>query len=290
MPEKFECNECKKKFDSSESLKQHMHSKHSIKIEKPVERNIRISKKKLIFYGIVLFSVVVIIALVVFNPNNNSSLIGLPISENISRQLSSVSFDTLNSVGKGASSNLNQIAGDTLTENGKPVVLYMGADYCPYCASERWSMIVALSKFGSFDGLTYMASSSLDAFASTPTFSFSEMSYKSDYISFQAVEMNDRDGAPLQTPTPQQRTIMQRYDNSGSIPFVDIANRYILVGSQVQPSVIQRMSWDEIASKLDNPTNAVSKNINGAANVLIGAICKATENKPSDVCSQPFAK
>src|SRR5581483_1419549 len=37
--------------------------------------------------------------------------------------------------------------------NGRPEVLYIGAEYCPYCASERWSLIAALSRFGSFSGL-----------------------------------------------------------------------------------------------------------------------------------------
>ena len=39
----------------------------------------------------------------------------------------------------------------------------MGAEYCPYCAAERWSMIVALGRFGTFSGLQTMRSSSTDS-------------------------------------------------------------------------------------------------------------------------------
>jgi len=43
----------------------------------------------------------------------------------------------------------------------------LGRSYCPYCAAERWSIIVALSKFGNFSGLTYMLSSAFDIDPST---------------------------------------------------------------------------------------------------------------------------
>ena len=39
-----------------------------------------------------------------------------------------------------------------------PEILYMGAEYCPYCAAQRWSTIIALSRFGKFSGLGNMSS------------------------------------------------------------------------------------------------------------------------------------
>ena len=65
---------------------------------------------------------------------------------------------TLDAVGDGsgavtAKPTDHQPARAPLTANGKPEVLYMGAEYCPYCAAERWAMIVALSRFGTFSGL-----------------------------------------------------------------------------------------------------------------------------------------
>jgi len=39
----------------------------------------------------------------------------------------------------------------TVATNG--VVSYVGGEYCPYCAIQRWALLVALSKFGSFTNL-----------------------------------------------------------------------------------------------------------------------------------------
>ena len=31
-----------------------------------------------------------------------------------------------------------------LTSGGHPAVLYIGAEYCPYCAAERWAIVMTL--------------------------------------------------------------------------------------------------------------------------------------------------
>ena len=41
---------------------------------------------------------------------------------------------------------ITTIKGASLTSDGKPQMLYIGAEFCPYCAAMRWSMAVALSK------------------------------------------------------------------------------------------------------------------------------------------------
>jgi hypothetical protein len=46
------------------------------------------------------------------------------------------------------------VSGPPLTENGKPEVLYVATEFCPYCVAENWALIVALSRFGSFSGLS----------------------------------------------------------------------------------------------------------------------------------------
>ena len=73
----------------------------------------------------------------------------------LTKQVTSVPAATLDQVGAGAVTGTpSRISGAPLTSGGKPEMLYMGAEYCPYCAAERWSMIVALSRFGTFNGLT----------------------------------------------------------------------------------------------------------------------------------------
>src|SRR5271155_4359240 len=50
---------------------------------------------------------------------------------------------------------LEELAAKTplLVSNGRPEVIFLGAEFCPYCSVERWSLVMALSKFGNFSHL-----------------------------------------------------------------------------------------------------------------------------------------
>src|SRR5207302_7512423 len=76
---------------------------------------------------------------------------------------------------------------------GKPQILYIGAEYCPFCAAERWSLIVALSRFGTFQHLQLTTSSASDLYPNTSTFTFYRSAYTSPYLDFQSVEEATRD-------------------------------------------------------------------------------------------------
>jgi hypothetical protein len=244
----------------------------------------------------VLMIGIILAVIFLYHPQSPDPLIGTPIPASLYNQIAGVSNTTLATVGPGqGAAGLTSERGSSLTAGGKPEMLYIGAEYCPFCAAERWSMIVALSRFGSFSGLTYMESSSSDKFANTPTFSFRNANYASNYISFVSVETQDRDHGTLQTPTPQEQSFMNTYDSAGSIPFVDIGNQtgnqYVTLngGSQFQPSVLSGLNWTQIGSQLNDPNSAVAKAVDGAANYLITAICKVDGGNPSTVCSQSNA-
>jgi thiol-disulfide isomerase/thioredoxin len=201
-------------------------------------------------------------------------------------RLAAVSRTTLDTVGSGGLANPLQATtvSSPLTASGKPVVIYVGAEYCPFCASERWSLIVALSRFGAFSGLTLTRSSSTDVYANTPTFSFRGSTYTSDVVRLSPVETQDRSGNTLDSPDPTQREAFTRYDANGSIPFVSIANRYVAVGSGYPPDVLAGKSWDEIAAALGDPASPIAKAILGNANYLTAAICDLTAQAPASVC------
>jgi hypothetical protein len=172
--------------------------------------------------------------------------------------------------------------------DGKPLITYIGAEYCPFCAAERWALAVALSRFGTFENLSGTHSSDSDEFPDTQTLSFYGSSYSSPYVDFQAVEeaTNQPDGSSyqaLQAPTAAQSALMAKYDTQGSIPFLDIANRYVITGSSFSPQVLQGLSRSQIAADLANPNSAVAQAIDGTANDITAAIASITGNQPSSV-------
>ncbi len=203
----------------------------------------------------------------------------------------SVPTATLNAVGSPSSVVLPTKVGDGTTlrdADGKPLITYVGAEYCPYCAAERWALAVALSRFGTFENLSGTHSSGSDVYPNTQTLSFYGSSYSSPYVDFQPVEeaTNQQVGngyQALQTPTAAQSALMAKFDAQGSIPFLDIANRYVITGSSFSPQVLQGLSRSQIAADLSNPDNAVAQAIDGAANDIAAAIASVTGNQPASV-------
>jgi hypothetical protein len=171
--------------------------------------------------------------------------------------------------------------------DGRPQVLYIGAEYCPFCAAERWSLVTALARFGTFTGLSLTTSSGTDTYPDTPTFSFRGSSFQSDVVTFTPVEIQDRAGKPLEQTTPQQDALMRTFDPGESIPFVLVAGRYVGAGSGYVPDVLQGETWTRIASDLGNPSASSTKAIIGEADMLTAAICATSENQPATVCQTP---
>ena len=190
-------------------------------------------------------------------------------------------------VGAGTANNLiKPIQGSGLTgPNGRPEVFYYGAEFCPYCAAQRWPLIIALSRFGTFSGLQATTSSSSDVFPNTPTFTFRNATYTSQYIDFRSVETTDRDRNPLQTPTAAEQQLVSQYDPGGTIPFIDVANRYAMTGAMYTPDTLGGMSLRAVADALKDPSSTQARAIIGSANLTTAAICKANADQPGTVCS-----
>ena len=188
------------------------------------------------------------------------------------------------------------ISGPALTKDGKPEVLYIGAEYCPYCATERWALVEALSRFGTFSNLSFTHSSGTDIFPNTPTFTFHGSSYDSSYVAFTPVETATNklgsNGAygPLDSTTADQEAVWAANDPGQSIPFIDIGGRYVITGASYDPTVLQGKTAAEIGAALSDPTSAVAKGAIGTANGITAAICMTTNNQPANVCATPTIK
>jgi hypothetical protein len=234
--------------------------------------------------------VAVIVLFIVLGHNTTSSSGAYPLTTAdpiVVQQVTTVSPSVLASVGTGqVQAKPTKISGGSALTGptGKPEVFYYGAEFCPYCAAERWALIVALSRFGSFSHLSQTTSSSTDAYPSTHTFSFAGSSYTSQYLDFVPLEVESYQGVSLQTPTAAEQRILTQYNPNETFPFIDLANRYLVSGAIYDPQVLSNLNWQQIAAALANPQSAVAQGVLGAANYLTAAMCEATNQQPASVC------
>jgi len=211
-------------------------------------------------------------------------------SDKVIAEVTTPSATVASAVGSGGLANpLKPAAGLPPLQDaaGRPQVLYIGAEYCPFCAAERWSIVYALARFGSFRGLLLSSSSSSDAYPNTPTLSFRTSTYQSSLVGFAPVEVADRQGNALETISSSQQALLKKLDPLGSIPFLDIGNRYYQVGAGFTPDVLSGLSWDQIGAQLSDPSSSVTKAIVGNAGYLTAAICRLTANQPAATCGDP---
>ena len=245
--------------------------------------------------GIVVLVIAILVAVKLASPTKkDTASSGKPsqASSSLVNSVTGVPADVLNTVGKGSVQTLPKATNGKPVlkgSDGKPIVFYMGAEYCPYCAAERWPMIVALSRFGTFQNLSTAASSSSDVFPNTPTFTFHGSSYSSNYIDFQPKEVQADAGVPLESLTSDQQNLVNQLDQGGSFPFIDFANQATVTGASYSPQLLAGMTQQQIADALKNPNSNVAKAILGTANAFTNEICKLTNGQPGNVCSSAAA-
>jgi hypothetical protein len=204
-------------------------------------------------------------------------------------QVTNVPARVLKTVGSGQafSDALSRIRTQpSLTRNGKPELLYIGAAFCPFCAADQWPIIVALSKFGTFSNLANSRSAPKpEKYPNTATLTFDEASYSSRYLTFVTVESQTINRTPLQPATPQEKRLWNKY-TQGAWPFFDIGNRFFSE-ALFDPAVLQGKSPSQIAAALSHPSSPIAQAVDGSANVVIAAVCSITSNQPTSVCDTP---
>ena len=175
--------------------------------------------------------------------------------------------------------------GTALTQDGKPKALYVGAEYCPFCAMERWVIIGALSRFGTFTGLTETTSSSDDVHPNTPTFSFKDSTYASDVVAFEAVETEDREKQPLEPLEGENLALFQKFNPGGGIPWVNYGGTHATDGATVDANAFDGKTYDQIIAGIQDPTSDIGKTVTPAINMITAQICDQTKGQPANVCT-----
>jgi thiol-disulfide isomerase/thioredoxin len=265
----------------------------------------------LLTWGTVALVLVIVVVLVVIkltgspSASTPSSLVTpSPAPPSVAKAITSIRASVYNAIGTRSIEAVvtppSLLHGQPpLTDGGKPEIVFVGNEFCPYCAAERWAIVAALSRFGGFgDTLYAMQSGSNEVFPGTPTFTFDGTRYRSKYLAATLVEhYGDQKNAAgtayalLERLSPTVHKLVTKYDRAtaaaptGVVPFVDIANKAVVAGGEFSPSVFQQLSASDIASGLTDPKDPATQAIVAAANYLSALICEADGQAPSRVCS-----
>ena len=189
-----------------------------------------------------------------------------------------------------------------LSSGGRPQIMFICAEYWAPCAAERWALVMALSKFGTFTSLKGTTSAATGTSPDTPTFSFYGASYSSRYLTLASDEMEtstDMGGGEyplLQPPTAQEMTIMTTWDRAPyttvatSLPFAYLGGKFILTSAQYDASALSNMSFQAAASIMAAGKAPVATHADAAAGYLVADLCTLTRGQPATVCHQVTAE
>ncbi len=283
-------------------------ARQKIAAQRVAARRAEIRRRALITAGSVIAVIAIVVAFVVIKLSTSSSsgsgsgsgVDGTVLPASVAKDITSVPASTLDAVGigsvlsfmaadEGGAPPISAVSGSSLTSNGKPEMLYIGAEFCPFCGAERWAMAVALSRFGTFTTpLRGFHSSPTDTDPNTPTLTYYKATYTSPYLVFTPVENENIDRGPLQNTTAAQQALWVKYDSSADgvgYPFIDFGNQYVIKVPTYDPGVLAGMTWAQVAAALHNPSSAVAQGADGSANLITAAICKMTGGKPGNVCT-----
>ena len=250
-------------------------------------------RRLLLGVGAPLAVVVVVAAILVavatlHHPASKVDHTPVAITSTVQSQVTGVPASVIDAVGTGNGlvKAPSALSGEALTADGKPRVLYVGAEHCPYCAAERWGLVNALSRFGTFTGLSTTYSSATDVDPNTATLDLHGAGYTSDYVSLTAKEVRDGDNKPLDTLDSADNALFSSIGGNG-FPFIDIGGKYAVTGENYDPAILKGKTHAQIAAAMSDPTSKIGQATVGVANYITTAICASTNNQPAKVCTAP---
>jgi hypothetical protein len=166
----------------------------------------------------------------------------------------------------------------------------MGAGFCPFCASERWAIVRALSNFGSWQGLVETASADHDEkYLNIPTVNFANAKYTSNHIEFVGRETADRNFEPLQELDERDYEILDAFNPDQIIPFLLIDGQFMQAGSGYSPQLLEGMDHAKVKAEQANPASLAGRAIRMEADNITALICKSIDGKAS-VCNSENIK
>ena len=202
--------------------------------------------------------------------------------------------------------------------NGKPSVIYLGANTCVFCGENRWAMALALGKFGTFAQLFKGYSSLQDGDLPTIYWAPSHYNvsqgmvlgnfYNSSYVSFISMEYQSPITEPVQIPSLSY--LEQQAVATGSSAYVNAVDvigtfnlyqgtpytvwgEYITPGADAQDfgnsSVnssrfpLANNTHDQVLAQLAHPDDQFAWTEYAAADLYIALVCDTIGNT-AQVC------
>ena len=180
-----------------------------------------------------------------------------------------------------------------LRRAGKPELFFVGAEGCPFCAVQRWGMVIALSQFGTFSRLQPDAvgplrrprDSARSRSRAPATGAPGCRSSPSRGLG------NVRQGVGIYAaaqPPASERTLLERYDGPGQTPFIDVANRFNPGRLDGPAGADGRMSWPADRGRLGDPASIPAQAIGGEAEAVTAELCQVTGGNRQSVCASPI--
>ncbi|MFZ0665805.1 MAG: DUF929 family protein [Acidimicrobiales bacterium] len=186
-----------------------------------------------------------------------------------------------------------------LKSQGHPELLYVWASYCPFCAAENWGLVMALSKFGTFNGLSITNSSLSDFAPDTRTLSFYGATYSSPYLAFKSYDLAKSKPAPADAKCnvngyaclqelPSSDQLLLQSIGGGSLPFIDFGNTLYESGAGYsnQPLTLQGLTAPQVAFKITDGSTPVAQAVVGSETYFTAAICAMIGHQLPAVCGQ----
>jgi thiol-disulfide isomerase/thioredoxin len=179
----------------------------------------------------------------------------------------------------------SEVSKEIIKRNGKLLIFFMGAEYCPYCAAERWAIVRALSKYGQWSGLKQTMSAARDEpFLNLPTYDLTEATYSSPNVEFVSREIKDREFKPLQKLLKTDEKLVRKYNPEKVIPFLLIGGRFMQIEAGFSPKIFIGHTFRQTETELKKFESDIRKTIDDEATIISALMCVA--GLPAELCKE----